>query len=345
MITGMAARGSVKHVVKGVGTFGMLVSLCGRWIIPGECDLRLCKTCKRVGKITETIPLNNAEEMIMGCQCERAVHITPELYTAHRINGKKFTAFELSMFRDVLDDFANGAENDACWIGTLMILTDAPELIADGPKASERTRKGGNGGGNVIDPKNAKPARTLFGGSEKQRDLILSLVRQIDELNAEIYPGVKPLAEGYTPAFIDELNTQAKVRKDIDELFSLLNIIKGKAKAKRAEANKVENKPENGWVKGSVYVIDGVFHRVHISQSSGRPYTQAWNSLTEEWEYQGMRALKNCTPENKITAEQAAQWGHEHDWCVFCSRPLDDQRSREAGYGSRCADKHGLPWG
>lgn len=34
-----------------------------------------------------------------------------------------------------------------------------------------------------------------------------------------------------------------------------------------------------------------------------------------------------------------------HHMCMFCSKPLTDDRSTEVGYGPQCAETWGLPWG
>ena len=46
---------------------------------------------------------------------------------------------------------------------------------------------------------------------------------------------------------------------------------------------------------------------------------------------------------------KAAEYGTAHSSCMFCARPLNDERSDPAlggaGYGPDCANKYGLPWG
>ena len=44
-------------------------------------------------------------------------------------------------------------------------------------------------------------------------------------------------------------------------------------------------------------------------------------------------------------AEVAAAYGHLTGHCCFCSLPLTDARSVHVGYGAKCADRFGLPWG
>lgn len=44
-------------------------------------------------------------------------------------------------------------------------------------------------------------------------------------------------------------------------------------------------------------------------------------------------------------AKVAADFGHLTGHCCFCSLQLTDERSTAVGYGKRCAEKFGLPWG
>ena len=92
---------------------------------------------------------------------------------------------------------------------------------------------------------------------------------------------------------------------------------------------------------GEVWVsTDGQFVRVKESLRTGHLYGMIWSGY--QWEY--TPGIMNKL-DHKITAEEAAQWGHEHQWCVFCSLPLSDPRSEIAGYGPTCARKNDLPWG
>lgn len=65
----------------------------------------------------------------------------------------------------------------------------------------------------------------------------------------------------------------------------------------------------------------------------------------EGWVYNGRRILSSLSDETRLSAEEAAAFGHDHGACVFCGRGLDDPTSVEHGYGPVCADKFGLPWG
>lgn len=44
-------------------------------------------------------------------------------------------------------------------------------------------------------------------------------------------------------------------------------------------------------------------------------------------------------------AKAGKAYGQRTGHCAFCSLPLDDKRSVDAGYGPVCAENFGLPWG
>ncbi len=95
---------------------------------------------------------------------------------------------------------------------------------------------------------------------------------------------------------------------------------------------------------GDVHVKDGRYYRIHQSQNTGGHYACKFDPDTGKFEYE-RGAISQCHPANKVTAEQAAEFGHMHHRCVFCSRPLDLPQSTAVGYGETCAGNHGLPWG
>ncbi len=94
--------------------------------------------------------------------------------------------------------------------------------------------------------------------------------------------------------------------------------------------------------RGDVHVIDGEFYRVHVSQGSGRTYAARFDGHRFDYE---RGAITKVTADNKVTAAQAAEFGHMHGACVFCSRAIDTPESTAVGYGPVCAERHGLPWG
>jgi hypothetical protein len=92
---------------------------------------------------------------------------------------------------------------------------------------------------------------------------------------------------------------------------------------------------------GQVWITrEGQVVRIKMNQQGSAFYGLVWNGA--DWKYiPGILS----TLDHTMTAEEAAKWGHEHQWCVFCSKNLSDPRSEAVGYGQTCANKRGLPWG
>lgn len=108
--------------------------------------------------------------------------------------------------------------------------------------------------------------------------------------------------------------------------------------------------PTDGYVpvEDDVHVVDGDYYRVHISQTSGRPYAAVWNGskfVGPRYDDRAKGALAKLNRSTLATAEQAAAFGHANKSCCFCSRKIDTPESKAVGYGPVCAAKRDLPWG
>lgn len=82
-------------------------------------------------------------------------------------------------------------------------------------------------------------------------------------------------------------------------------------------------------------------HRIVQLVGSVGDYTERTLTVNEQWAALG-HILENI-------AGAASLYGQEAKECGFCRgqgrhSPLTHERSRAAGYGQTCADKHGLPW-
>lgn len=93
---------------------------------------------------------------------------------------------------------------------------------------------------------------------------------------------------------------------------------------------------------GKVYTSASGLFRVKQSKGSGRHYAERWNG--EEWEYT-KGAIYNTEGWRPLTAEEAAEFGHKHNKCVFCYKKLSTVESTTVGYGPKCAKNNGLSWG
>lgn len=343
---GMAPRGTVAHAVKGVGTFGLPVSYCGRWVTPGDCpDARLCKTCVRVGKITEVKPLesNEARRLIAECGCWRSVHMSPETFVTGRLNGEEFTAFEISMFRDVVEDFTKGLENDACWVGTCAILVKDPKLTQEvKPVESKRSMPKGDG---MVNP---KAHRSAFKGTDKQLELIRNIARQMDEIDDEMLPKLEiPIATH--AELVEDGIARVKSVKDastwIKRLFETLDT--KKAKLKEFRANKRAEESKTNPAEDGFYILGDTFVTVKWNRAKTGQYATVWSHDTESWEYDGRKsyALVQDVKAGKlarVTEADAARFGELYGRCMRCSRTLTDPDSILESMGKVCRSKMGF---
>lgn len=123
-----------------------------------------------------------------------------------------------------------------------------------------------------------------------------------------------------------------------------------------AKAATKKTAPKSGYVNGyepkadDVHVVDGVFFRVHKSQSGDWFYVAVWNEEADKFlgpkmDDRAKGMMKHLTTATLATAEQAAAFGHANERCCFCSTPIDTPESKAVGYGPHCAAKRGLPWG
>lgn len=58
-----------------------------------------------------------------------------------------------------------------------------------------------------------------------------------------------------------------------------------------------------------------------------------------KWEYEGKGPLNFLTPEMKLDAERAGEYGRVYGFCIRCGRTLTDEDSKARGMGPVCASK------
>ncbi len=111
------------------------------------------------------------------------------------------------------------------------------------------------------------------------------------------------------------------------------------------KAAKAEKTPARYIPAEGVYVVDGTYYKVIISERTGNTTARKWDDEIEKWEYVGQQPFRILTEDKKCTPEQAAKFGELYKRCVFCTRQLTREESEDAGYGPDCAAKYNLPWG
>lgn len=371
MVRGGRKDGAVEHF-----TVSPNLSLCGRFVLPGlGTGKRACKTCVRVGRIvidhgkgegcewSDSRALEMLDWVATQCSARQSVSVRGVAGVVKSINAEFYKSVSVDILRRVKSTPENARkslESARDWsFAVLMVnayargeIQPTPKIVkAEKPKLimntaiteSEEAHNGGPvmpkasmpKGDGMVNPNSKSKAKSGPAATDAQLGLIRKLYAEMDEL--------KPHEFNRVELFDAEIAPTLTKKNASNVIESTIALVKKTRAEIRVIAPKAETPKCEGMRKG-VYVLDGEFYRWTISQGSGRPYALRWDGSV--WDYDSARGIvRKLTPDMAVTAEQAAAWGHEHDSCVFCSRPLDDSRSREAGYGSTCADNHGLPWG
>lgn len=89
-----------------------------------------------------------------------------------------------------------------------------------------------------------------------------------------------------------------------------------------------------------VYMINGEYFKIRRLKETA----YAVKHTADGWVY-SPQSVKGIRATDALTADEAARFGKTHAHCVYCYRPLTDERSLHVGYGPDCAERVGLPWG
>jgi Family of unknown function (DUF6011) len=98
-----------------------------------------------------------------------------------------------------------------------------------------------------------------------------------------------------------------------------------------------------------IYVLDGqVYKVVSALHGSGRLYAKVLmpadvKGARAKWQY-AKGAVYRLSSVDRMTPEQASEFGKLYGVCCSCGLPLTDERSIEHGYGPTCAENHGWPY-
>ena len=243
-------------------------------------------------------------------------------------------AYTRRMLQDVVDDYrVRGMDNDLrrvlMYEATISNGKNTATQVYQDPQPDQHGRSSNGCTSSGTD-------RRTCGASPKQKAWMLRMLEEIGDAS---------LTERYTDEAFDRMPWSKETRGSVQQHIDFLRNRLGKVRADRAQKTTVDlvvqpviKEPLK--VEG-IYVRNDLFYRV-VQHPSGRLYAKVWDDgqwITEKG------AIAQLTPEMAATAEDAKQWADVHHTCCFCRLPLSDDRSEKAGYGPRCAEKYGLPWG
>lgn len=324
-------------------------SVCGRVMVyvPGGEGLRLCKTCARLTGVQEDIDLRTQEGL---------PDVTDWNETEQAFIKGAGDSFSLGMCREVLAQF----ESDPREYGTPQLLRHVAMMRAaltlhtgrdyKDPEDAPQIKRRGAGDG-MVNP-NSKSTARQTGANANQRAGMLKQAAFIDSLFSQLFAiqgkeddqNCTQTARYEKDGFFDSL-TREQIDKEFKGNSALIDRLKEEIRKAKQDSPKAVSIPSASLKVGlgDICKLDGEYYKVKVSQT-GNPYAMRWDG--EHWDYESARGvIRKLKPEHLATAEDAAQFGHMFHRCVFCSRPLADERSEAVGYGPDCAEKRSLPWG
>jgi hypothetical protein len=104
----------------------------------------------------------------------------------------------------------------------------------------------------------------------------------------------------------------------------------------RNRENNTEDK-DNGILEDTLYKVGDDIYKTTRSRGSGFLYAKLLDKYGT-WQYTP-GAMRNITPENRMTLEEAKQYGRTTGTCCQCGAKLTNEASIEAGIGPICAQR------
>lgn len=188
------------------------------------------------------------------------------------------------------------------------------------PAPAKRPQGSGNGFGT---PKPAR--RTSRLATEAQQGMLRKMAEFADQRHH------------ITDEFLAE-TTMAEVDKIRDWLIKKGNEVKtARAEARKAAAQATPSGVTEGMYRlanGDIYKVQKAVH------GSGRLYAKKLVRGDDEWFFDIARgALSKLTVADRMTVEEAAEFGKLYGICVRCAATLTDEASIARGMGKVCAGK------
>jgi hypothetical protein len=97
-------------------------------------------------------------------------------------------------------------------------------------------------------------------------------------------------------------------------------------------------RPPAATVEPGMYRRNGEIFRVQVSRESGRTYAKLLNAETNKFEYAG-GAIHRLTAGDRMTVEEAREYGRATGVCCVCARERSNPKSIEAGIGPICGGR------
>lgn len=114
------------------------------------------------------------------------------------------------------------------------------------------------------------------------------------------------------------------------EIDTLKDAIRKERHAQRQSASEA--------MEEGIYMKNATVYKVQRSKTSGNLYTKTLHTDPARWEYTP-EVMRDLSLSDKITMEQAQEFGMKFGICAICGRLLTDPDSIDRGIGPVCANR------
>lgn len=141
------------------------------------------------------------------------------------------------------------------------------------------------------------------------------------------------------PPLPEELVPESEFWRGSDEEWSLTTPEEEiKSEVLDRYRNRTSSDKDNGILEDTLYKQGDAIYKTTRSRSSGWLYAKLLNQETGEWQY-AAGVIKEITAENRMTIEEAQQYGRTTGRCCVCGAKLTNEASIAYGIGPICAQR------
>lgn len=125
-------------------------------------------------------------------------------------------------------------------------------------------------------------------------------------------------------------------RQDPDNKVASTNLANREQVSALIEYLKLQPEKELNLEVGA-YELDGIYYSVRKTENG---YWYAIHFVDGQWSGRDYKIVRSIDPANRLTFEQAREFGVNTGSCVYCQKTLTDAKSISMGMGDWCFKKH-----
>lgn len=177
--------------------------------------------------------------------------------------------------------------------------------------------------------------------SKRRASSLIEVLRRQPKAQAEIHQADTPAGPAATPAQLGFLRTLCSEQGE--EVRTSYTKSEASDEIERLLKNREESKTRTSGkaAEEGMYKKDGEIYKIQIAvHGSGRPYAKKLVEVDGEWEFVKAPGMQfRLTAKDKMTLEEAKEFGKLYGTCCVCGRTLTKEESIAEGIGPVCSGK------